>query len=174
MMEFLWPWLVLALLVFWMVGAYNRLVRLRAQVRVAFQAVDKCYGQYLRLVDTHMPSSAYEPLIPEQAGMRGAVVQFDNSLRATRREVLDAAAVAALHTAHSTLQVWWARLLEAAAPAASDLSQDWKDSWAETARQATDAVSRFNQAAQRHNAAIGQFPALLLARLFSFRAVGTL
>ena len=173
-MDALWLWLVLALLVFWMVGAYNRLVRLRAQVRVAFHAVDQCYGQYLRLVDTHMPPSAHEALSAEQAGMRGAVVQFDNSLRAARREVLDAAALAALHAAHTTLHVWWARLLEAATPAAGDLSQAWKDGWADTARQTADAVSRFNQAAERHNAAISQFPALLVARLFSLGAVGTL
>ncbi|MEO6625004.1 MAG: hypothetical protein ABIN37_09250 [Burkholderiaceae bacterium] len=174
MMDALWLWLTLALLVFWMVGAHNRLVRLRAQVRSAFQAVDQCYSQYLGLLDTHMPLTAYEFLAPARAGLRGAVVQFDNSLRATRREVLDAAALAGLRAAHITLQVWWERLLEAPAPATNDMAQPWKDGWTHAARRAGDAVVRFNEAAARHNAAIGQFPALLLARLFGFRAVGML
>ena len=174
MMDALWLWLTLALLVFWMVGAHNRLVRLRAQLRIAFQAVDQCYSQYLNLLDTHMPPTADEFLLPARAGLRGAVVQFDNSLRATRREVLDAAAVAGLHAAHTTLQVWWARLLEGAGPATSALAPSWKEAWANVARQAGDAVARFNEAAARHNAAIGQFPALLVARLYGFRLVGML
>ena len=80
-MDALWLWLALALLVFWMLGAHNRLVRLRGQVRLAFQAVDQYYSQYLRLVDTHMPHMANQSLTAAQAGLRGAVVQFDNSLR---------------------------------------------------------------------------------------------
>ena len=174
MMDALWLWLALALLVFWMLGAHNRLVRLRGQVRLAFQAVDQCYSQYLRLVDTHMPYMATESLTSAQAGLRGAVVQFDNSLRAARREALDAAALAGLLAAHTTLQVWWLRLQESAHHSASGLAQPWQDEWAEVARQAADAVSRFNQVADRHDAAIGQFPALLLAHLFGFRAVGAL
>ena len=174
MMDALWLWLALALLVFWMVGAHNRLVRLRAQVRIAFQAVDQCYSQYLSLVDTHMPPTADEFLLPARAGLRGAVVQFDNSLRATRREVLDAAALAGLHAAHTTLQVWWARLLESASLAAGALAPPWMEAWTNVTRQAGDAVARFNEAAERHNAAINQFPALLLARMYGFRAVGIL
>ena len=174
MTDAIWLWLVLALLVFWMVGAHNRLVRLRAQVRLAFHAVDHSCSQYLRLVDIHMPHAVHESLTATQAGLRGAVVQFDSSLRVTRREMLDAAALAGLTTAHTTLQVWWLRLQEAANHSAAALAQPWQDGWAETTRQAADAIKGFNQAAERHDAAIGQFPALLLAQLFGFRAVGRL
>ena len=43
-------WLLPAVLLFWALGAYNRLVRLRAQVITAFVAVDNRLSQSLVLV----------------------------------------------------------------------------------------------------------------------------
>jgi len=50
MMSIGW-WTVAAVLLFWSVGAYNRLVRLRAETNAAFAALDAQWLRQLALVD---------------------------------------------------------------------------------------------------------------------------
>jgi len=174
MTQALWLWLVLALLVFWAVGAYNRLMRLRAQVLISFQPVDRYYCRMVALVDETMPDLATEASVQQHTVLRGAGLQFDSSLRVARRDVLDPAALAALRTAHTTLQFCWTRLLETCQQPGVPLDPPWLEDWVDNRRQAADSVAQFNQTVQAHNAGVGQFPALLLARVFGFRPVGHL
>lgn len=167
-----WHWALLAVLVFWSVGAYNRLVRLRGEARVAFQGVDRCSQRFQELVDAPLPSADDPRTAGERAGLRGALVQLEAALRVARREVLSAPSIAVLQSAHTTLQVWQVRLTEAAAPGPE--LDDWRARWAEARRQSDEAAAQFNQAVQAYNDAIRQFPALLLAALFGFRVGGQL
>ena len=175
------PWGVLALLLFWAVGAYNRLVRLRAQVLLAFQAVDVRLGQFIVLLQEQSPlvfdSMRTQPQVPSSslwAGLQAAGTQFDVALRVVRRQVLDAESMAALQTAQQTLHVWWERLVLAHQEHPDLLPASWQKAWAENRRQVDAAAETFNHAVMAHNAAIGQFPALVLARLFSFRLAACL
>ena len=175
------PWVLLAVLLFWSVGAYNRLVRLRSHAITAFQALDGCLGRYITLVNDN--TAARQGLPRAQlgaarasvwAGLQGASTQFEACLRVVRKQVLDARAVAALHTAHITLQAWWTRAQDEYREHPDLLPVSCQSAWAENTRLVVDAVAAFNRAVLLHNAAIAQFPAWLLARLFSFRPAGCL
>ena len=181
MTDSLLPWWLLALVLFWAVGAYNRLVRLRGLAMAAFQPVDARLSQFITLLQEHSPltfdPTRTQPLLLSStlwAGLQGASTQFDVALRVVRRQVLDPEAVAALRTAHDTLQVWWDRLIQECSDHPDHIPASWQMAWMDNRRQTTEAAEAFNQAVQTHNEAISQFPALVLARLFSFRAAGRL
>ncbi len=179
------PWIALALALFWSVGAYNRLVRLRSQAIAAFVVLDGRLSHYVALVDDNLEalrelSPAHLPVEPDagpaidRAGLLGACTQFQASLRVVRRQPLDAGAMAALHTAHAALQARWARVLEQEFVIQHPVAPTHQPSWAENSQLATHAIAEFNRAVLAHNAAITQFPALMLARLFGFRPAGCL
>ena len=177
---------VLAVALFWSVGAYNRLMRLRALALAAFSALDRHLGHYVVLVDEHLKAAsglalAQAVAAPRSAGpatawagLQGASTQFEASLRVARKQVLDAGAMAALQTAHATLQMSWARVQEEGRDYQDLLSPKGRQQWTENARLATHAVAGFNHAVLAYNAAVTQFPALVLAYLFSFRPAGCL
>lgn len=175
-------WVVLALALFWAVGAYNRLVRLRGQVLLAFQPLDARMAQFIVLLQEQSPM-AFDPLRTHPAlagsglwaGLQAACTQFDVSLRVVRKQVLDAESVAALQSAYTTLQVWWDRLVtEGHEQRPETLPASWQIAWMDNRRLVGDTLEAFNQAVQVHNVAIAQFPALLLARVFGFRSAGSL
>ncbi len=178
-------WLALAVALFWSVGAYNRLVRLRSLAIAAFQVLDARLGNYIVLVDTHITASATINTLAQQpfhpatstpvwAGLLGARTQFEASLRVVRRRALDAGAMAALQTAHGTLQAAWARVLAHDRDQAELLPASCGAQWDDNSRLVSHAMAEFNRAVLDHNAAITQFPALLLARIFGFRPAGCL
>lgn len=175
------PWGILALVIFWAVGAYNRLVRLRGLALAAFQPVDARLSQFITLLQEQSPL-AFDPARTQPlrlsstlwAGLQGASTQFDVALRVVRRQALDPEAVAALRTARDTLQVWWERLVQECSDQPDQAPASWQMAWLDNRRQAAEASEAFNQAVQAHNEAIAQFPALVLARLFSFRPAGCL
>lgn len=168
-------WIVWAVVLFWAVGAYNRLVRLRSQVIAAFAPLAMQFTQYVALVQ----GSLGLPADTEEAGLRAGVLaaarQFESSLNAARGHPLDALAMRALQTAYETLDVSWQRLRDeppdlAGEPLPALLQQQWEH----IARQAGNARDEFNRQVQAYNEAIMQFPAHLLAWLFSFKPAHTL
>jgi LemA protein len=175
------PWWLLALVLFWAVGAYNRLVRLRGQATAAFQPVDARLSQFITLLQEQSPVR-FDPLCTQPlllssalwAGLQAACTQFDVALRVVRRQALDPEAMAALRTAQETLQVWWDRFLLECREHPDQVSASWQMAWLDNRRQAAEVAEAFNQAVRAHNAAVGQFPAWVLARLFGFRAAGCL
>jgi hypothetical protein len=132
--------------------------------------------------DTAEASTAVEPQRTQPlavtstlwAGLQGASTQFDVALRVVRRQPLDPEAVEALRTAQETLQVWWDRLVQECRDQPDQAPASWQMAWMDNRRQTAEAADTFNQAVLAHNAAIRQFPALVLARLFSFRSAACL
>lgn len=177
-------WLLPAVLVFWALGAYNRLVRLRAQVIAAFAAVDNRLSQSLSLVaervtlgagsgiadTTHSPPTATDGT--KLDSLHGASIQLEVALRVVRRYPLDAPSVAALRTARATLQTLWEQM-QAAAPTSPDLAPNQR-AWEDHLQVAGEAVLAFNRSVNDYNQAIQQFPAVLLAYLFGFRPADSL
>lgn len=185
--ESLASWIVIAVVLFWFVGAYNRLVRLRATVLQAYATLDAALGKQLDFVQasiTAAPSAeaqANEQLLSSIAPLQAATTQMATLLGATRLHPLDAGGMAALATA---LQVWigaWQRQhpdavtvfdadgtlsrpaqlqpgTAAAAPSAIE-----PIAWPEPSAAAEIARSQFNLAVGHYNTAITQFPALLVA-----------
>ncbi|MGJ7525787.1 lema family protein [Variovorax sp. GB1P17] len=184
--ESLASWIVIAVLLFWFVGAYNRLVRLRATVLQAYATLDAALSKQLDFVQAsitaELPAEApANELLSSIAPLQAATTQLATLLGATRLHPLDAGGMAALATA---LQVWigaWQRkhpdavtIFEAdgtlsrpaqlqpgsvaAAPSAIE-----PIAWPEPSAAAEIARHQFNIAVRHYNAALTQFPALLVA-----------
>lgn len=178
-------WGLLAVTFFWAVGAYNRLVRLRAQVGQAFAALDAQLVRQLVWVQGCLPPAlrggAPAPIRAEGAvdaawaSLQAASEQFAHSLAGARTRPLDAAAIAALSSARGVLETSWQRVWTLGEdPDGLALPEPLLGQHEQLLAQALPLCEAFNGAVCGYNAAVGQFPALLLARLFGFRAAGTL
>lgn len=179
-------WSLLAVVVFWAIGAYNRLVRLRGRCLTAFAVVDKQFSLQALLLTPPAgnPNAAPPGSVPltgdegrenRWSGLTGAGRQLEASLKAARVRPLDGASLNALRTAHETLVLSWSRCREeppdlAGSPLPEDLSMKWDQLLVQTDM----ARAEFNQIVADYNAAIGQVPACLLASLFGFEMSQTL
>jgi len=174
-------WTGLAVLLFWGVGAYNRLVRLRADIKVEFAAFDAQCQQQLALVRAHLPEVLRDTSLTQPgalmddtmqcwAALAAAGQQVETSFAAMRPRSMQPEAASALAAAQGVLATAWQRLQRDAHDlAGAALPDTVAQQWTELATATQKAQGRFNDAIARYNAAIAQFPALLLAWLFGFR-----
>ena len=174
-------WLLLALgalLMFWVVGANNRLMGLRNELASAWQ----------RLAEALVPRDAVvEPLVAllrrPMAAEQGALDAF---LAAAAQARQGGAALGARHfdatlarqwvVAESALAVAATRLL-ALLEQHTELRADAEvapllAAWNEAQPKLAYARQRFNEAAEVHDSAIALFPTTLLARVFGMAPVG--
>jgi LemA protein len=171
-------WTVAAVLLFWSVGAYNRLVRLRAGANGAFVAVESELARQVDLVRTHLPApdAAQPASLDGEPGsfwsaLHAAATQLAAALGAARGKPLDPERIAALSAAQDVLATAWER---AERDDAHDLAGPRLPDTLLLRRQqsllaAHAATENFNKAVQGYNDAIAQFPAIVLAWLFGFR-----
>jgi LemA protein len=171
-------WVIAAVLLFWAVGAYNRLMRLRADAHSAFASMEAEFVRQVELVSKHLPGAEFtQPAPLEQqestfwAGLQGAAAQFAASLAAAHSRPLEPRRIAALSAARDVLSMAWERAErddahDLAGPRLPDTVLARR---AQLALQTRSAIEQFNHAVARYNAAIAQFPALLLAWLFGFK-----
>ena len=154
-----WILLAFAVLAFWLVGAYNRLVRLRADLNQGFAGVSAQLDQYSGLVSSWAMSgqdlSSLQTLLAGVHTLDGAL--HDCQGRLDRPEL-----VAALCAAIDNFDTHWQRLGEGSAASADK-------------QRLTQELLRckglYNDAATAYNKAVGQFPALIIARALSFKPV---
>ena len=178
-------WGLLALLFFWAVGAYNRLVRLRAAAAKAFAALDEqlvrqlvwvqgCLPESMRGGPATTPGELQDEVTATWARLQAASEQFALALAQARAQAFDVPAMASLVLAHEALRTaWGAALAVAVAPDAVPSAERLQARWMRLLHQSLPLRTGFNDAASSYNQAIGQFPALLVARLFGFRPAGT-
>jgi LemA protein len=167
-------WSVVAILVFWAVGAYNRLVRLRSEVNASFSEVQGQLEQQAKLVDSVLPPDprgAEDEDLAFLAQIRDASAQLAACLEANRPRPLDHERLASIVAASRVLTRAWERaeredLHDLAGP---QLPTTVTEDRARLVRQAAAAVTQFDDAVDRYNRAIAQFPALFLAWVFSFK-----
>ncbi len=179
-------WLGLAALIFWGIGAYNRLIRLRVSATKAFAALDEQLVRQLVWVQGSLPESMrgdmqtgpaelQDDVTAAWARVHAASEQFAVALAQTRTQPLDVVALAGLVMAHEALRTAWTGALTDAVPAdAVPSSERLQARWMRLLHQSMPLRTGFNDAAQVYNQAIGQFPASLLARVFGFRSAGTI
>ncbi len=165
---------LLAMLVFWAVGAYNRLVRLKNVIANAFGQIDVQLKRRYDLIP-NLVEAAKKYLAHEQATLE-AVIAARNQARsasdAVRSRPGQAEAVIALAAAEQTLDGSLGRLF-ALAEAYPDLKADQtirelSEELTSTENKVGFARQAYNDAVLDYNNAQGQFPALLLARAFGF------
>lgn len=170
-------WIIAAVLLFWSVGAYNRLVRLRSEAKTAFAALETELAQQVKLVQSCLPSGETQPASLFDGagsfwgGLQGAAAQLAACLGAARTRPLEPDGIAALRAAQDVLAMAWERAErdDAHDLAGSRLPETVVTTRAHLTAQSRAAAEQFNLAVARHNEAIRQFPAVLLAWLFGFK-----
>src|SRR4051812_14527856 len=111
----LW-WSLAAVLLFWAGGAFNRLMRLRAEANSAFAAVDAELARQVELVKQQLPPpepTQPAPLDGEPSSFWGslhaAATQLSATLSAARTRPLEPERMAALDAAQDVLRMAWER-----------------------------------------------------------------
>ncbi len=177
-------YVVCALVVFWVLGAYNRLVGLRSQVVQALQVLAtqwQANAQGLRseiadLSRAPDSDSAWASLGDDAASWRllaQSARQFQACLAAlaakphalpTRDDLSSASA------AHEVMQSAWQRLKSTHDDLAGEaVPQSLALLWQHQQQQALDKLQHYNSHASAYNHAVQQFPALLVAWIFGFK-----
>ena len=170
------PWVAAAVALFWAVGAYNRLVRLRSEAKQAFAALESELAKQAQLVQQCIPpeeeqaQSQFTGGSAFWGGLQGAAAQLQASLAAARNRPLDPERIAALGAAQEVLSMAWDRAErdDAHDLAGPRLPENFNGERAQLVRMTRSAIENFNQAVRQYNEAIAQFPAVLLAWLFGF------
>jgi LemA protein len=165
---------LLALLVFWAVGAYNRLVRLKNVIANSFGQIDVQLKRRYDLIP-NLVEAAKKYLQHEQVTLE-AVISARNQARVAsdvvRSRPANAEAVNSLVAAEQVLDGTLGRLF-AIAEAYPELKADktireLSEELTSTENKVAFSRQAYNDAVLDYNNAQGQFPALLIARLFSF------
>lgn len=185
-------WIVGALALFWFVGAYNRLVRLRSAALQAYAALDAAMVRQLDFVQARLVQGegVEAPALPSGASIHAAAGQMATLLAATRLRPLDPGGIAALGTATHVMVAAWQHLhpdavisFEADGTLSRPAPLNGHDepiegsspiAWPEPSAAAEIARGQFNIAVAHYNAAIAQFPALLVAWIMQLRSAGPL
>ena len=176
-------WVLLGALVvcvFWMVGAHNRIVALRATIVETWTQVDALLERRGQVLGTM--AQALWDLWPNGRGtvdaLRSAQQQLHAAAQAVRARPTLAVAAASLATAEGALNATVARVLN---QIESDAELHANDTVAtqmlalfEFGPHLIEMRQRFNQACEAYNEAIRQFPTSLLAPVFRFEAAGSL
>ncbi|HEX4232989.1 MAG TPA: LemA family protein [Caldimonas sp.] len=161
---------IAAILVFWIVGAYNRLVRLRSELVARFATVDERFRQREALLERQLEllSIALAAAGPRLESLRAACSQANTAREHARTRPGVAGAVTSLRVAEDILADARARLPVQALPGADLPELNTQLATSDTAL--AFARADFNAAVAAYNESVGQFPTVLVARLFSFRS----
>ena len=174
---------ILATLFFWAVGAYNRLVLLRANVAKQFAAVDAQLLRVLVWLQGNLPASMRDMLSEmEEAALPEALLKnerdlklldileaLSDSLDAARTQPLSPVVMQKVNQNRLALAVW--------AKAEVRAGQSGEATWFidplpykfdRLKAQAWPLMDAYNQAAAKYNEAVLQFPASVLAKQVKF------
>jgi LemA protein len=165
---------ILAVLVFWAVGAYNRLIRLKNIIANAFGQIDVQLKRRYDLIP-NLVEAAKKYLSHERETLE-AVINARNQAKsasdAARSRPANALAVTTLAVAEQALSSSLGQLfaLNEAYPElkADETIRELSEELTSTENKVTFARQAFNDAVLDYNNAQGQFPAVLIAKLFSF------
>lgn len=166
-------WAFAAVVLFWTVGAYNRLVALRGALITSFALVDTQFRHrhelLLRLADLLEPHADGDP--QALTTFRAACAQAEAACNRARQRPASAGHVTSLRLAEEILAKARKRLgIDAHDEALTGLAAELG------AVDSTFAFARrqFNEHADAYNRAVRQFPTVLIAKVFRFRRAGTL
>lgn len=107
-------WIVVAVVLFWALGAYNRLMRLRATVVQAFGRFDArtvhliaLLGEFDVALRGLRDRAVTDDGLSDPGPLQGATVQLSATLAVARASPLDAQAIAALAAARGVVHACW-------------------------------------------------------------------
>lgn len=176
-------WLVLAVAVFWVVGAVKRLKRLRNESKQAWSAVD---AQCVQSIECLRHCGRWQALKERVAGapmeaawhaLLPAADMLEQALSQVRAQPLQGQNMLALERAYTAAQCAWQTDVHkaGAAPETSEEEQllEWSLRWQQLTTLQSHSIDQFNAAAHDYNRAIAQFPACAIARISGLQPVRT-
>lgn len=176
-------WVSLALCVFWSVGVYNRLMRMRARGLRALGSVEKHMRLYADLVrdDVAQGAASYshsggaDHAHGDWARLLIALQEFEAALKDVNASALRYQPLDRLGHAFDTVQEVW-REVDSAPPdlAGPVVPAAMRLQWDATTRRVETARGGFNQIVTQYNEALAQYPARLVVGLMGFKAGGLL
>jgi LemA protein len=174
---------------FWALGAYNRLVRLRGHVTQAKQALASQWQMqaqaialrlehYARGSESESQWAALDDDALQWRPLTLSARQFLACLAVLQAKPQELAAlddVSSVRAARDIFEANWQRLQSAQDDLAGrPVPPELHQLWAQHEPLALERLRDYNQSVQAYHQAIGQFPALLLAWLFGFGMTGEL
>ena len=167
--------LLAATMVFWCVGLYNRLMRMRALGLDALGSVEKQLRSYTGLINAQFPDEEGSYIPMEWAGLVSSVKMLDAQCRAARAAPLQMAPLQALGQTVDAIEAEWTNLREQPADLAGPtMPEAMQKLWDEAALKVRTARGGFNQIVERYNQALAQFPASLVVAIMGFKVAATL
>ena len=174
-----WFWLIVAVVVFWAVGAYRRLTGLRAQVNRQFAVLEELLLRYQALVQeattgaVTSPGSWQSSIAPELAASHWTRLQVAANLSAMaiahmQEHPLESSSVVALAATHRDLEAAWASLIHPDVYYVS-VPESLTQRWSELGISLQPDLQRFNQTVLAYNEAIALFPASWMARALKYK-----
>jgi LemA protein len=176
-------WFFLACAVFWSVGLYNRLTRIRARGLDAFGSAEKYMRQITELVDAHIVRSGFagiqvqdvqeDPLAAAWIALHVQLGNLAKQASEVRATPLAVQSLVNLQGAMTKVQQAWDALLQQPAdlvgpPVPAELQQQWDIAYSKY----QNARGGFNQILAKYNEAIEEFPARLISGILGFKAAG--
>jgi LemA protein len=170
--------MVLALVVFWGVGLYNRLMRIRARSLSALGSVEKHMRVYADMVRDELANGAtvcpHSPIAEtgpdDWECLLSALHIFEDALKDAGTSALRNEAPARLGRAFDDVQAAWRRLNEAPPDLAGPLvPATMRTQWDGVTQRVETARGGFNQILTHYNEAVAQFPARLVAGALGFK-----
>jgi LemA protein len=167
-------WLGLAVVLFWCVGLYNRIMRVRARGMGAFGSIEKYLRTMTQTVQAHVAAAGTD--IPDYWNPLLTQIQLvESACKSVRGAPLAPNPLEQLGHAIDALQAHWKELRDgpsdlAGSPVPEPLQQQWDD--LSTRLQA--AREAFNLILTRYNEAMQQFPASLVVASMGFQPAGQL
>lgn len=176
-------WLTIAVLVFWCVGVYNRLMRLRARGFAAFGSLEKHLRTFHTLLQNYALTThdggatfAQSDSLPgawavlleklqalELAGKSARLAPLQPQALATMGQALDA-----------VLQEWQLISNGPADLAGSPVPESMRLQWEGASNRTLAARAALNEILLRYNASLQEFPARLMVGILGFKQAGTL
>jgi LemA protein len=169
---------IASVLVFWAVGAYNRLMGLRNAILREYAAVDLQLQQRNALLQRQIETlgRAPTPMAPDRAeqiaALQAAWAQAHAASLLARARPGAKGVINSLQMAEDILLHTRQRLPLPAAPGREPADENAQVAAVEAAL--TFARTRFNEAVMQYNHAVNQFPTWVLAALFRFDVAGSL
>ncbi|HSN32618.1 MAG TPA: LemA family protein [Ideonella sp.] len=169
---------VLAVLLFWAVGAYNRLVALRNAIGAAWTQIDEPLRRRRELLQ-QLIGLLREPLAAEHAALDAVLAASEQAHAASlavKPRPGEALAIESLQLAEKVLAGALARLraLLEQHPSEQPVLAECRAEIDAIEQKLVFRRQLYNQAAHHYNDAVRQFPTSLLTPLFRFAPAGTL
>lgn len=174
-----WFWLFVAVMLFWSVGAYRRLVGLRTAVNKQFAVLEELMLRYQSLVQeatttaVTAPSGWQSAISPELGASHWTRLQVAANLSAMalarmQEHPLEPSSSIALMATSRDLQDAWEALTHPDVYYVS-VPSELTQRWIELGISIQPDLQRFNQAVLTYNEAIDLFPAILMARFLKYK-----